>query len=386
MTLTRRTLIRAAGGSSLALLGAGGVFAVTRTPQSALAAWEKINDKAPIDIRLHAFRHAILAPNPHNRQPWLIKLVGKDEAVITCDLGRRLPETDPYDRQILIGFGCFLELARIAAAERGFRMEIYSFPNGLPGERLDRRAIANLRFIEDTSTRKDPLYSTIAIRRTSKLPFDLNRAVDISTLNNLVACSSAEAQVNFNDKTKAILKTLRAQTWDAWMIELETRRTWMESVNLMRIGKTEIEANPDGISISGPILEGLALLGQVSREEIAKPGSSAYNTSVNRYRPIMASGMAYAWIVTDSNSRRDQLEAGRVYVRMNLEATRQGLGFHPVSQALQEYPEMAKSYDLIKATLGIKDHQRLQVLTRLGYTNKAAATPRWPLETRLLGA
>ncbi len=33
-----------------------------------------------------------------------------------AELLRRLPQTDPYDRQITIGFGAFLELAAIAAA------------------------------------------------------------------------------------------------------------------------------------------------------------------------------------------------------------------------------------------------------------------------------
>ncbi len=116
MGLSRRTVVRGIGGTGLALVGAGGLFAVTRTPERALAPWAAIEDPPPADVRLDAFRHAILAPNPHNRQPWLIKLVGVDEALIFCDLERRLPETDPFDRQILIGFGCFLELARIAAA------------------------------------------------------------------------------------------------------------------------------------------------------------------------------------------------------------------------------------------------------------------------------
>ena len=70
------------------------------------------------------------SPNPHNRQPWLITLVGKDEALIHCDLERRLPVTDPFDRQITIGFGCFLELARIAAAERGVSLAIGNSPRG----------------------------------------------------------------------------------------------------------------------------------------------------------------------------------------------------------------------------------------------------------------
>ena len=154
----------------------------------------------------------------------------------------------------------------------------------------------------------------------------------------------------------------------------------------MRIGKNEIDRNPDGISIGGPLLEALAMAGQLSREQLAHPGTMAYSASADRYRLIMASSMGYAWITTPGNSRADQLAAGRAFVRMNLEATRQSLAFHPVSQALQEFPEMAKSFAEVHATLGAHHGERVQMLARLGYGSLAAKTPRWPLASRLIGA
>lgn len=385
MQVTRRTMIRAVGGASLALIGAGGIFAATRTPHRALASWNELESPPLADVRLDAFRHAILAPNPHNRQPWTIQLVGADQAIIFCDLNRRLPQTDPFDRQILIGFGCFVELARIAAAQRGVAMEIKPFPEGLPAERLDRRPIASLRFGPPGSAKPDPLYSAIATRRTNKQPFDTSRAVSSTFLDTLLALASPQVQVSAtNDATS--IANLRAQTWEAWMVEHKTQRTWQETVDLMRIGKTEIEANPDGVSIGGPFLEALAVAGQISRAEMARPGSTAYQTSIDRYRPIIATGMAYAWITTSGNSRVEQLEAGRTYVRMNLEATRQNLGFHPVSQALQEFPEMAQTFQDVHAALGAPSGARVQMLVRLGYGNIAAKTPRWPLRSRLIGS
>jgi hypothetical protein len=160
----------------------------------------------------------------------------------------------------------------------------------------------------------------------------------------------------------------------------------METVNLMRIGKSEIEANPDGVSIGGPMLEAMALVGQISRQTMGQPGTTAYKTGIDRYRPIMATGMAYAWIATNGNSRIDQLGAGRAYVRMNLDAAVQGLGFHPVSQALQEFPEMAKSFAAVHAILGAQNGLRVQMLMRLGYGTAIDRTPRWPLESKFMGA
>ncbi len=384
MSISRRTMLYSLGGASVALVGAGGLFAATRRPNRALQAWNDIQTSAPDDVRLDAFRHAILAPNPHNRQPWQIRLVGADQAFVTCDLERRLPQTDPFDRQILIGFGCFLEIARMAAAERGVRMDIEPFPSGTPADRLDGRPIAGLRFVSDPRVAKDPLFKFIATRRSNKQPFDLARTIDSQVLADLADSAVLQTTIRVS-KGVDLVAALRALTWDAWLVELKTTRTWQETVDLMRIGKTEIEANPDGVSIGGAFLEALALAGQLSREQMAAPGSTAYNTAIDRYRPVMASGMAYGWVTTEGNTRSEQLATGRAWVRMNLEATRHGLGFHPVSQALQEFKEMELQFIKLHALLDAKPGQRIQMLARLGYGNVVPNTPRWPLQSKIIG-
>jgi hypothetical protein len=382
MNTSRRNLLVSAGGAGLALLGAGTAFAVTRTPHRALAPWQVSPAE---DVRLDAFRHAILAPNPHNRQPWLITLLGKDEALIHCDLDRRLPVTDPFDRQITIGFGCFLELARIAAAERGVGLTIREFPEGMPDAtgRLDSRPIAHLKF---TGTgRPDPLFKAIAARRSAKAPFDMGRPVPPAAIATLAANGSARARTGGTEDT-AMVQELRDLTWTAWMVEANTRAAFKESVDLMRIGKAEIEASPDGIALGGPVLEAMALTGLLSREQMLDPASGSFRAGVDKYRPIIASAMGYGWIVTGANTRSDQLEAGRIHVRMNLQATLAGLSMHPVSQALQEFGEMAKVRDEVRRRLSLADGETLQMLVRLGYAAPAMPSARWPLESRIRSA
>jgi hypothetical protein len=63
----------------------------------------------------------------------------------------------------------------------------------------------------------------------------------------------------------------------------------------------------------------------------------------------------------------------------------EGVGFHPLSQALQEYPEMAEIYDEIHARFA-PDGGTVQMLCRLGYGPEIGATPRWPLEAKILDA
>lgn len=117
---TRRALLRTAGVASLACVADPLGLAIRSAAafNDPVAPWRGATATTDPDPRVRALAWAVLAPNPHNRQPWLVKLPDSrpDEVWLHCDLDRRLPVTDPLDRQILIGFGCFAELFRLAAA------------------------------------------------------------------------------------------------------------------------------------------------------------------------------------------------------------------------------------------------------------------------------
>jgi hypothetical protein len=368
-------IIASAGATTLALVGGAGVWRVTRRPRSALQPWA-LGSAAPADFRLDAFRHAILAPNPHNRQPWLIRLDGVGGATISCDLAKRLPDTDPYDRQITIGFGTFLELARIAAAERGVRMEIESFPEGEPRTRLDARPIAKLHFTPDAMIVKDPLFEAIIKRRTNREIYDPARVVSEAVMREI-------ADGTFTTDSK-LIADVKAITVDAMTIEQTTARTFRESIDLMRIGADEVDANPDGLSLMGPKMEALKLLGVLDKGALADQSSTAFKTGLEMQQEICGSIPALLWITTPGNSRADQLEVGRRYVRANLRATMRGVAMHPLSQSLQEYPEMVGRFTDIHKLLGARPGDRVQLLARTGYAASVEPAPRWPLEAHLL--
>jgi hypothetical protein len=376
---TRRSVLLAAAGG-LALVLAGGAWRVLRRPDTAARPWADAGASTAADVRLDAFRHAVLAPNPHNRQPWIIRLMGQDEAVVSCDLERRLPATDPKDRQIIIGFGCFLELARLAARERGFRVETTPFPEGAPDGRLDHRPVARLRFVRDAGASPDPLFRWILQRRSTKQPFDMARVPSEADLAGIAeAAGSGVRTVGINDPAR--VARLRAIAWDAWMTEATTPAAHKESVDLMRIGAREIDANPDGISLKGPFIEALAAMGQLTRGNLLDPNGAGFKAGVDRYRPMIAATPAFMWIASDADTATDALAAGYAYVRANLAATARGLAMHPVSQALQEFPEMREHYQKIHAEIGAS---KLQMLMRVGYGPRVEETPRWPLESRLV--
>jgi hypothetical protein len=369
MDISRRKMLALVGGGFVvAAGGAGAAFSATRTPHRAFAPWSQAGGQQ--DARLKALSYALLAPNAHNLQPWRADLIGADRVRIWRDKTLDLPMTDPFARQLTIGMGCFLELMVMAAGEHGHLVDLALFPEGEDGP------VAEARFLADSGHR-DPLFAHVRERRSCKEPY-ADRPVPAADAQAL----ARHARI-ITDREQ--VAALRALAWEAHRIEVTTPRTNRESVELMRLGRSEIEANPDGIDLGGPLMEALMLTGVMSRAALSDPASSAFQQGLEMYEKLHAATPAFAVIVTETNDRIAQIGAGRDWMRLNLATTARGLALHPVSQALQEYPEMAGPYARAHRLL-TSEGGTVQMLGRLGYGPRVPPAPRWPLEARLRDA
>lgn len=358
----------------------GGLWASTRDPLSARQPWRDAGNGG-MDLRRQVLSFAILAPNPHNRQPWLADLAAENEITLYCQDDRRLPQTDPYDRQVTIGLGCFLELLSQAAAEKGYRADMTLFPQGEPQPRLDTRPVAHVRLVQDATISPDPLFAQVLSRRSNKQPYDLARPVEQDRLNAIAAVARMSAIAHTNDP--AHVAALRALAWKAYHTEITTPRTLKESIDLIRIGRTEIETNPDGIDLTGPLIEGLSMAGFLSRDDMLDPASLAFQLQIPVIKEPVDTAMAFLWLKTAGNSRASQIAAGRDYLRLNLAAAAAGLSMHPLSQALQEFEEMRPQFLAMRQALSVEENETLQMFVRLGYGPAIEGAPRWPVDSRI---
>lgn len=384
MTATRRALLKT-GSAFVVIIGAGAAgWALTRAPNAARRPWRKA-EKGFGDPRLDALAYAILAPNPHNMQPWRIRLEGEDAFTVFCDPDRLLPETDPPSRQITIGFGCFFELLRQAAAEKGLRTDVDYFPEGEPWPTLDERPVAGVRVVADETVVRDPLFGGALRRRTNRAPFDTGRPVERALLDRIVAETVPGVDAAATDD-QARVEELRALTSQAWEIEWRNAPTRREGIAVTRIGKQEINSEPWGLSLSGPLMEALRTAGPLTRKNMDIDGAMAYQQTMDFYDRACRTAMAFVWSSTATNTRLDQIEAGRAWVRMQLAANEHGISFHPLSQALQEYPAMSELYQKAHAMLADEDGETVQMLARLGYAKAPPPAPREPLSAKLIAA
>ncbi|MEQ8434764.1 MAG: hypothetical protein RIA71_11025 [Oceanicaulis sp.] len=379
---TRRFILTAAGASALIIgAGLGGAAVLTPTVDAARAPWRAAGSGFG-DPRLDALSYAILAPSPHNRQPWLIRLDGADALTVFCQLDRRLPQTDPLDRQIVIGFGAFLEVLRMAAADLGFTAQITAFPDGAPPGRLDSRAVATVRFIadaQDSPSGADPLFAHVLERRTARTPFQAQTPGEA-----LLTRVFAEPLTGFTTQAD-IVTELAALCTQGWRIEHAYAATLEESIALTRIGAEEVTASPDGVSLHGPAIEAVRLAGMLSRDAMREPDSWANRQVHDFYSAAIAASPAFGWLTGPGDSQIDRLDAGRRWIRLHLAATRDGLGLQPLSQVLQEFEAMAPLFTRIHGRLA-PGGGRVHGLFRLGFTARPPAAPRWPLQSRLVAA
>ncbi len=402
----RRRFIRTTtGGTILAALPLAGCGAFAGVPESAIQAWRPTTDRG--DPRRWALSHAILAPNPHNRQPWLVDLRRTGEIELRIDTTRLLPETDPYGRQILIGAGAMLGLFQLAAARIGYRSEIRLFDEGAFGEYLDSRPLARIRLVPDPGSPAAgddaALFDRIPHRRTVRLKYDPARAPDARFAGDLARDADAAAMAMATTSAAGVAAradgslrigviarsddpgradAIARLAKDAWKVELTTPRCLMESIRLLRVGSAEIDRFRDGLTSDSAMLVVLDRLGLFDRRTPPPEDSSILKRQVADFDAAIDSTPAYFWLSTAGNSRREQIEAGVAYARAQLRASAHGMVMHPASQALQEYPEMAALRRRLPALIGTAAGANaadggptVQMLCRIGYLPAGVAMP-----------
>lgn len=338
------------------------------------------------DIRLRLLQVARLAPNSHNVQPWLVDLSSDTTMRLYVDRSRLLPASDPPARQIHISQGTFLELLEIAAREFGYRAEIRYFPDGeYSSSVVADRPVALISLRPEPGVARDPLFQEVRKRRTNKLSYDLGTKLSAAELAELHSAARSENLTWRILTSEAERRTLREVCTQAMATEVSSVERNRETARWFRFSDRELLEKRDGFGAAHNGVEGVkkwfAENFILSRGRAIDPKGAFAQGAVAQTREQAGSAPAFAALISRTNTRLDQVLAGRAYARIDLTASRLGLAIQPLSQALEEYPEMASHQKRLKLALGAAPEETVQMLFRLGRAKLARHTPRRTVAT-----
>ena len=145
-------------------------------------------DKWPIGERalvLELVRHAVLAANSHNTQPWLFEATS-GSIRIAPDVTRRCPVVDPEDRHVMASLGCATENLLIAATAAGLNANVRFEPTS-------RSAVVTL---EKGRSNPTSAFKAIIERQSTRAPFERTAL----SSDDLKALESAAAKPNVRSR------------------------------------------------------------------------------------------------------------------------------------------------------------------------------------------
>ncbi len=311
---------------------------------------------------------AILASNPHNTQPWTMAF---DERSfhIDADTERHLGAFDPFQREMWIGLGCAIANAEIAGATAGLR-------TGRPRvSQLGRNGAGRVTLaLEKMEAIQHPLAPFIHERRTNRAPF-LDRPVQSDALkrvSEMVGSIRGASYTTFDrdsDQGQAFaqgtLEATRAITLDHSMSS--DAHVWF------RNNAREVAEHRDGVSIpTAGLAPAISFLGQIFPVTDKQKSGEYWLASTKRQ---VASTAGFGIIkVKNPYDRNQQIAAGRLWQRLHLALTSQGIAAQPMNQL----PEIVDRDRKLGEVRGWSEKLR----TISGVTGKATLAFRFGYPTR----
>lgn len=305
----------------------------------------------PIDL-LHL---ATLAPSSHNSQPWSFS-IANNRIRVALNPQRRLRESDPNDRQAIISLGCATEHMVIGAEYYGYMTIVTNYGDYAAD-------YASIEFFKKNEPMSDPkhLIHFIPKRVTNRSAYE-DRTPDSHATDAILALTGASLRVDILTDQKNIdhLGDISVNAGITAMQSVGFRKELSKylkpNMTRSRIGMPGFGFNfSTPASFLAPLMVRIANVAKLSEKDD---------------RLLFKRTPAVIVISTATDAPSDWFEAGRIYARAALIATRAGMSTAPWGAPIQ----IGDYYQQVQQVLGVS--LRPQILCRLGYP--IASTPHSP--------
>ena len=303
-----------------------------------------------------------------------------------ADSTRLTKEVDPYARQMMISQGTFLEYVLVAGEKDGLNVDIKLFPDGeydesklvesmntMPVAKITlTQAKAQSQALTQTQSQNIVLYDATFLPDTNREAYkaDPLLSTQISVLESLSSESGVSIKL-YQDPDN--LKKIGDYAIQSATIEAGVKSVMDESSAIFRANEYQKNKFRYGYSVEGQGTSGFMkniLQGLVTLFPSMNEGDAASQNFISYTKTSVNNTPAYAMIVTSGNSRIEQVESGMLYSELVLTAHTLGLAMQPLSQVLEEYPQMNDPYTSFQNTYA-QSGGTVQMLFRIGTPTKS---------------
>lgn len=331
----------------LVVFTAGGAF----VKEKYLEPWGKSYSDKFEDKRIKVVSNGVLAASGHNMQPWIIKLdQDKDVFYLYANSDLLTTEVDPFARQTMITQGTFLEYVVVSGEHFGYNVNIDFFPKGQYDEQnlvnsMKEKPVAKVN-ISEAKDKDSKLYDFMFLPDTNREIYGKTKLTN-DQVDKLASLGNEEIRIKVLDDENS-LKRLGAYAIKGAEIEANIHRMNEESAKVFRVNEYEKNKYRYGYSFEGQNITGfkkylmqgiITLIPSINNEEAS---SDIY---INSTKAAVENTSSYGMVITKNNSRIGQVKSGMVYSSLVLNAHALGLVMQPLSQVLEEYPEMKDQYE-----------------------------------------
>lgn len=310
---------------------------------------------APLDGPIAIARAGVLASNAYNSQPWLFH-VQDDRIALYADRTRHIGTLDPFRREMHLSLGCALANMEIAARAQGFEPTIAYVkgrldehvavttaslagldPNGTALSEMEPCHVATL-YLGEGAPAQDLLFNAIAERHTNCGPFMVDHFVPMPVQATLMDETPEEGPpVNLflygPGEQQTRLASLIGASAEALLADPQMRE---DGVRWYRFERDSVLDTRDGIAYDtiddeGGFSEIVARIFN-STESVA---ASATWPPIRDKLYVSSAPLLGAIAVRDLYDMESTLAAGRLWQRLHLLLTAQGLAAQPLNQPVQ---------------------------------------------------
>ena len=333
--ITRRNLLRGAGGVALVGVGAGFVRAIDQglvidRDRPGLAAWDHWRLRQ-YQGPLALVSAGILAASPHNTQPWRFA-VGRLGVDVFEVPERDLGAMDPFGRERLAGLGAAIHNMALAASSIDRAARVAVLPDLANPQHVARIALGP----EGSGAVPHPLLTAIGDRHTHRGAWTGRALIDAELTGVRAFPKPAGLTISIFDAASPRGREFAAQTIAATEAIVADAEMSANGHVWFRHGRREQDRTMDGVSIRTAGLPPLtAFAGAMLPAQSAADAGAFWLVSTRD--TALPTASAFGLIaVSDPWDRRTALLAGMAWQRLHLQATSLGL----VAQPLNQLPEM----------------------------------------------